>query len=223
MCLAVGHAAFTLWFPTRGTSAHEPACPNATAFGCKLTVSTALRCCGVWCGGVQRRDKELERGFRVGLKEASATPIEPDVLKLLTSLFKRRATPGGHSMYSDSVTAPRVGGAIAARYGGCDARVDMAVHVCAYLYVPCQCCHAKACVLPPDTVSPCALSPCAVLCLLLCVVVVFVVVPLGPMQRVQGSRRPRRRRLTPSKASRRRCRRHRRTSSRTSVVNCCSR
>ena len=62
----------------------------------------------------QRRDKELERGFREGLKEASTIPIEPDVLKLLTSLFKRRYAVGGQSMYSDSATVPRA--APAARY-----------------------------------------------------------------------------------------------------------
>ncbi len=39
---------------------------------------------------LQRRDKELERGFRESLKEVAQAPLEPDVVKLLTTLFKRR-------------------------------------------------------------------------------------------------------------------------------------
>ncbi len=39
---------------------------------------------------LQRRDKDLERAFRESLKEVAQAPLEPDVLKLLTSLYKRR-------------------------------------------------------------------------------------------------------------------------------------
>jgi hypothetical protein len=50
---------------------------------------------------LQRKDKELDRAFRESLKEAAVAPLEPDVLKLLTSLFKRRSTPSGGSVLSE--------------------------------------------------------------------------------------------------------------------------
>jgi hypothetical protein len=55
----------------------------------------------------QRRDKELDRTFRDSIKEASGGPLEPEVLKVLSTLFRRRVSPS--STLGTTTTKPLLG------------------------------------------------------------------------------------------------------------------